>query len=257
MSSPFPGMDPYLERHWLDVHTILAAEIRRALNKVLPRGLVARVEERMAVESEEVEAVIRPDVRVFESEAPEGATGGGSVVLDAPYKLVVELDPIVERFIRVLDESGSVITVIEIISPTNKRQPGLHAFREKRSELVRSGVHVVEVDLVRAGDWRALMRPERCPAEAVTMYRATARTAGSRRGGYLFPFGLRDVLPSIPIPLRLTDTPVMLPLRPLIDAVCEDGRYAETIDYRQPPDPPLDAQDEAWADALLRAAGNR
>ena len=29
MASPFPGMDPYLERHWRDVHLSLIAEARR------------------------------------------------------------------------------------------------------------------------------------------------------------------------------------------------------------------------------------
>ena len=42
MPSPFPGMDPYLERNWLDVHSALIAETRRALNWSLPKGLVAR-----------------------------------------------------------------------------------------------------------------------------------------------------------------------------------------------------------------------
>jgi hypothetical protein len=53
MASLFPGMDPYLEPHWLDVRTSLVAATRRALNVDLPSDLVARVEERVAVESED------------------------------------------------------------------------------------------------------------------------------------------------------------------------------------------------------------
>src|SRR5258708_743513 len=109
MPSPFPDMHPYLEPHWLDVHAALVIEARRARNRTLPPGLVARVEERVAIESEEdVSRRAGPDVRVFSP---------------GPYRLVVELDPIIERFIRVLDEAGELITVIEFISPTNKRAP--------------------------------------------------------------------------------------------------------------------------------------
>jgi len=147
------------------------------------------------------------------------------------------------------------LTVIEFVSPTNKRQPGLDAFREKREELLRGDVHVVEVDLVRAGNWRALMRPELAPPEAASLYRATVRTAGRRPRGYLFPITLRQPLPDVPIPLRRTDRPVPLPLQALFDAVYEDGRYDQTVDYSRPLDPPLEAEDAAWAEQLLRAAG--
>ena len=46
MPSPFPGMDPYLERHWGDVHTRLITSASDPLQKFLPKDLRARVEER-------------------------------------------------------------------------------------------------------------------------------------------------------------------------------------------------------------------
>ncbi len=42
MKSPFPGMDPYLEYHWGDIHASLIVSVRDALNQRLPRDLVAR-----------------------------------------------------------------------------------------------------------------------------------------------------------------------------------------------------------------------
>lgn len=258
MASPFPGMDPYLERHWLDVHAALVAETRRELNRVLPEGLVARVEERVAVESnEEVFRRIGPDVRVFSPASADRATDTGTILIDAPYKLVVEMDPIIERFIRILDDSGQLVTVIEFISPTNKRQPGLDAYRTNRASLLEAGVHLVEIDLVRAGRWPALMRPAVCPPEAVTEYRATVWTAGAHPAGYLFPMSLREKLSDVSIPLRLADQPVSLPLQPLLARVYEDGRYDRTIDYHHEPDPALDSDDARWADEFLRRAGRR
>ena len=255
MPSPFPGMDPYLEPHWLDVHTALVAEARRDLNRSLPKGLVARVEERVAIESdEEVFRRIGPDVRVFSPSMADPSEGAGGTAIEAPFKLVVQLDPIIERYIRILDDAGQLITVLEFISPTNKRQPGLDDYREKRASLLSAGVHVVEVDLVRAGNWRALMRPEVSPPEAASPYRVTIRTTGPRPGGYLFPISLREPLPEIPIPLRPSDRPVRLTLQPLLASVYDDGRYRETIDYRHPPDPPLEPEDAVCADALVRTS---
>ena len=251
-------MDPYLEPHWLDVHTALVGEARRALNRLLPLGLVARAEERLAIESDEqVFRRIGPDVRVFSPSTADPSEGAGGTVIEAPYKLVVELDPIIERYIRIIDEAGKMITVVEFISPTNKRQPGLDDYRQKRSALLSGGVHVVEVDLVRAGNWRALMRPQVCPPETVSPYRVTIRTSGARPGGYLFPISLRGPLPEIPIPLRPSDKPVALALQPLLLSVYEDGRYDQTIDYHLPLEEPFEGDDATWADTLRQTARGR
>ena len=72
MKSPFPGMDPYLERHWRDVHASLIIYARDQLQPQLPRKLCARVEERPIVEPEEGEGrSIFRDVRVVEQPSKE------------------------------------------------------------------------------------------------------------------------------------------------------------------------------------------
>lgn len=258
MKSPFPGMDPYLEPHWLDVHTKLVTYAADELNRLLPETLVARTEERVAVESDwEGGRTIGPDVRVFSpaSADPTPPAWSGAIV-DAPFKLVVELDPVIERFIRILDESGRLVTVIEFFSPTNKRGQGLEAYREKRSNLLRAGVNLVEVDLVRQGDWRALMRPHLCPRDALATYRVTVRPPPGA-AAYLFPASLRDRLPDVPVPLRPEDPRVLLPLQRLVDELYANGRYGLTLDYRQPCYPPLEGEDAASAEEILRRAGKR
>ena len=52
-SNPFPGMNPWLESHWGDIHTSLTTYARDQLQPQLPAGLRARVEEYVAVEAEE------------------------------------------------------------------------------------------------------------------------------------------------------------------------------------------------------------
>jgi hypothetical protein len=246
-------MDPYLEPHWLDVRTALIGEARRALNRLLPEGLVARAEERITADaSDEVAIRVAPDVRVF-SQSPTEA--GGGIAIEAPFKLLIEEEPLTERFIQILDKAGQLLAVLEFISPWNKRQPGLDEFRERRAKLLAGGVHVVEVDLVRAGNWRMLMRPQICPAGGDSLYRAVVRTGAPDSAGYLFPISLRHSLPEIPIPLRRGETPVKLPLQSLLDSVYSDGRYGTTLDYSQPLDPPLSEEDAVWARGRLAGGG--
>lgn len=251
MKSPFPGMDPYLEPHWPGLYTQLVLLATAELNRLLPDDLVARPEERLSIESsEELLRAVAPDVAVYQPEGTDISEGG--LAISAPYKLVVEAEPTTERFIRIIRaDNGRLIAVIEFISPANKMSNGLEQYLQKRDELLAGGVHVVEIDLVRRGNWRGLLRPHLCPIEAVTPYRVTIRVGG-RRSAYLYPISLREPLPEISIPLRPGDKELKLALQPLLDQAYENGRYGRTFDYGHPPDPPLEEDDAAWAEALIR-----
>jgi hypothetical protein len=63
-------------------------------------------------------------------------------------------------------------------------------------------------------------------------------------------------LPVIRLPLRPTDADVLLNFQALIDRCYHHGRY-DDIDYRAPPNPPLESADAAWANELLAAQGLR
>ena len=47
---------------------------------------------------------------------------------------------------------------------------------------------------------------------------------------------------------------VKVELQPLLDRAYDAGRYADLVDYAQPPTPPLSPEEQAWADGVLRAA---
>lgn len=86
--SPFPGMDPWLEVHWLDVHTSLIADSRNALNQVLPDDLAASSEERVAVESDnedDSQKEFYPDVQLFEALTAAVAVAGGAASRQFAY----------------------------------------------------------------------------------------------------------------------------------------------------------------------------
>jgi hypothetical protein len=263
MASPFPGMDPYLERHWRDVHLSLIAEARRHLNQTLPSDLVARSDERVYVESDDASVrEVFPDLRVVErpltSPAAAVADAGAAAVVARPILLSLESEPVRERFIEIREiEGGKLITAVEFISPTNKASgEGRDAYLKKRGEFLDSDSNLVEIDLTRGGDWVRLMRPYRVPPEYRTPYRASVRRARRPEKGELFPITLRERLPTIPVPLRDIDPDASLELQTMVQRVYVDGRY-NTLDYRRPCAPPLEDEDAAWADELLRAAGRR
>src|SRR5689334_20857042 len=129
MPSPFPGMDPFLEAHWRDVHASLIIYTRDALQRVLPRSLRARVEESVLLETPQGigDHPLFPDVRVVEYAVKRQTEmqPGASVAVAEP--LLVEVEPVSETHLEIIDrESGNrVVTIIEFLSPSNK-SPGLN-----------------------------------------------------------------------------------------------------------------------------------
>src|ERR1700722_19692115 len=118
MKSPFPGMDPYLEKHWGDVHSRFVLYACDQMQSCLPSDLYARVEERDYLENDGIQGRnMLPDVRVIENGhgGPTKVAVEGNVAVAEPYVLYLENEPITETFIEIHDaNSGNrVITVIE------------------------------------------------------------------------------------------------------------------------------------------------
>jgi hypothetical protein len=76
---------------------------------------------------------------------------------------------------------------------------------------------------------------------------------------HLWAFNVRDVLPSVPTPLRQDEQEAVIPLGKLLAERYDRARYDLRLDYQQPPpEPPLSKEDAAWVAALLatRAAAD-
>jgi hypothetical protein len=260
--SPFPGMDPWLEKHWRDVHAALITYARDALNPQLPGGLRARMEERVFVESPEGEVGDAfPDVRVVqyrrETSGVQRLSGGRA----ASEQLVVEMpaEEITENFIQIIDvDSGNkLVTTIEFLSLSNKRKgPGQEQYLEKQKRMRAGGVNVVEVDLLRRGERVLIARADLIPSSHRTTYQACVWRAWMPRSFEVYAAPLRKKLPAIGVPLRQTDEDAVLDLQGLVEQAYRNGRY-DSIDYSADPVPPLDPDDAAWADGILKSAGKR
>lgn len=70
-------------------------------------------------------------------------------------------------------------------------------------------------------------------------------------------FGVRQPIPSFPVPLRRGEKEVVVDLNTLLHELYDRAGYDLAVDYRQEADPPLEGDDAAWADALLRRHGLR
>jgi hypothetical protein len=211
MPSPFPGMDPYLEQEilWHDFHErFLPAAAAQISAQVLPRYIVLI------------------DEHVYLNDVDER-----------------------EAFLTVCDRaSRQVITVIELLSPTNKR-PGPNRLRymTKRADLLNSPAHFVEIDLLRGGPpMPAIDRPE-CD------YSVLISRPDGRPGAGFGAIALRDPLPTVPIPLRTGEPDAHLDLRAALDRAYDEAGYRYFL-YEHPPDPPLDGADAKWAELLAAQA---
>jgi hypothetical protein len=263
MPSPFPGMDPYLEDHWGDVHTSLIIYIRDTLQDSLPSSLRARVEERVVLETPEGfshdERI--PDVRVVEirPEPTRPRQASGTAVAE-PIVLVAEKEPLAENYIEIIDigSGNKVVTIVEILSPTNKtRGPGRTAYLRKQHEVCHSDTSLVEIDLLRGGEHTLAIPLQNIPAEQKTPLMVCVRRAWVKGMAEVYPMPLSQPLPKIKVPLREKDADVVLELQSLIELAYRRGGYDGTIDYNKDPDLPLNESEAAWADPLLRKAGLR
>jgi hypothetical protein len=251
MSTPFPGMDPYLERRglWEEVHTGLIAEIQQFLAPLV------RPRYRMAVERRTYLAVLSPDALVGKPDVlvvapdrkPVQAPAARPPVAVAPQ--VAELpmaEEVIERYLEIREvATGDVITVIEILSHSNKASPqGRAQYERKRLAVLASLTNLVEIDLLRAGDpmpMRVLGHGN--PGD----YRLVVSRAWHRPRADVYLFGVRDPIPDIPIPLRPDEDEPVLALNRIVHDLYDRAGYDLAVDYRQPPVPPLAAEDAAWA----------
>ncbi|WP_129673377.1 DUF4058 family protein [Candidatus Chloroploca sp. Khr17] len=259
MPSPFPGMDPYLEGYlWPDVHNALSAKIRQLLTPLIRPRYTARLNIYVVedVSPEGDIGILYPDVEIMRSqqharEQPPGMlrqeTGFGAVTpaaLTIPVILPIDIQL---TSVEIRDTAqNQLITSIELLSPVNKREPGLQQYRLKRQRLYQAGVHLLELDLLRRGT-----RPISHPTLPDVPYLITLTRAHTGKTN-VWPLHLKDAWPNIPVPLRQPDDDVVLHLGSAFSEIYDEAAYDLSLNYQEPPPAPaLSDEDKAWVRALL------
>lgn len=115
MESPFPGMDPYLEAHWTEVHQRLVIYSGDTLQFELPEPV--RVQQRVFVESEESEyRAVYPDVHVVERRRPPAGSAPpeSGIAVDVPLQVRLDNEPVRQSYVEIVDTASGnrVVTVI-------------------------------------------------------------------------------------------------------------------------------------------------
>lgn len=264
MSSPFPGMDPYLEGdYWTEFHTRLANQISTQLLPQLRPKYVALLEKRyvlyrpfLGIFDHEPRS-IRPDVGIAQKQVRETAVAYQiPPVTTAPTmetrSLFDETYPVTSVVIRDVSEQR-LVAIIEILSPANKVGEGRRDYMQRREEILQTPTHLIELDLLRRGG--------RIPLEEMpplAPYYAYLSRREKRPQTQVWAIQLADTLPVLPVPLLPPDEDVTLDLQTAVDACFALVGYETLLDYQNPPpSPPLSSEEAAWSDKQLQAAGLR
>lgn len=145
-----------------------------------------------------------------------------------------------------------LVTAIQLISPTIKSH-GRVEYLVWREELMKSTVHLLEIDLLRQGH-RVPIQWNTAPKAPYYVFRSRGL---DRQIVEVWPITLQDRLPFVHVSLLPTDADVALDLQQAFTNVYDLCGYDLAVDYTQPPDVPLPPDADNWADSLLRAAGLR
>lgn len=260
--NPFPGMNPFFEQRWRDAHTTLITYLRDALQEGLPADLVAGAEEEVVtIGAGESVTGYRPDLQVREPwllkepAATEVAAQPPPTIATKPIRVFVDEET--ERWIEIREATGRLITVLELLSPTNKLESDERdRYRRKRRAFISGRANLVEIDLVRQGAWVFAEGIRKVLHQAGASYAVCVFRTAQPAAHEVYPVRLRERLPVIRVPLRPSDADVVLDLQPLIDQCHERGRY-HLLDYRLDLQPPLPPEEAVWVDQVLRTQGLR
>jgi len=258
MPSPFPGMDPWLERPglWPEVHSNLVISLQRVLVPLVrPRYYVAVQQRNVIAVAPPERNVIIPDLAVGLRDESFPMIGSSLAALAEPIAVEVPVPEMIpEDYLEIVDAANErVITVIEILSPSNK-QPGedRKRYESKRNRIFRIDTNFVEIDLLRDGEPMPFTFLQ--SNGHLSHYRILVKRGDYGRRALLYPFSVRHSIPVFPLPLQPGDAEPPVRLGEVLKEVYDQCGYDYRIDYSRPLEPPLSEADVQWAKEVLRAS---
>ena len=248
MFTPFPGMDPFIEGFsFHDFHHSIIHEIKRLIFPQLSDAYALKTEGYIyTYEKKDSEGkAYYPDLGLFESggdvfEEPESAYATKPIFTPPTTKIssLSTVDIRLPRLEIIGRGDSKLITVIEVLSPINKRQPARDAYLEKFKKLQGNNVHVLEIDLLRRGK-RAFDHPI---GETADYFVRLARA--DEREMSIWAMTIRDGLPVVPVPLLPSDNDLVLDLGAAMSSTFEVCRFQYDLKYKEDPPPPVFSEDD-------------
>ena len=263
--NPFPGMNPYLEDSliWPGFHNRLIANMADNLGTRVPDNYRVDIQERtevVTISDPSSEPTFRiPDARVTDTSgisqfelAPAYAGAAATVVAPPENGVAVKVARQEEARVTYLyvqrTPDWKVVTVVEVLSPTNKTPgEGRLNYLHKREEIFASGVSLVEIDLLRGGPPMPLQT-----VVSPSHYRILVSRGWERPDAVLYPFNVRQAIPKFTLPLSPDDDEPEVNLGPIVNALHHAARYAQVARYANlPPGPALATDFQEWVDERL------
>jgi hypothetical protein len=246
-------MNPYLELPalWHEFHNRLIVAISDALTPYLQPNYYVAVETRTYMDDDNPELLVGiPDAIVLTASKVPMADLTTIATQTRPKQIRLPMPvEVKERYLEVREVgTHQVITVIEVLSPKNKRKgEGRTAYEKKRQRVLSSSSHLVEIDLLRENTPMSMVGVEETSDYRIVVSRATHRPIAD-----LYEFQLRELIPSFLLPLKPEDPELAVDLQAIVFGVYDRGSYHVRIDYHQPvPPPKLSAAEQLWVDEIL------
>jgi len=169
----------------------------------------------------------------------------GKGLSNLPQRFIMDDVPILSIEIQDVAERR-LVTLIEILSPVNKRGDGAREYAQRRLEIMHTSTHLLEIDLLCQGRRIQLLRePPRAP-----YYVYLSRTE-RRPYTQVWAIELQQPLPVVPVPLLTPDADVALDLQAAIKACFDLVGYEQLLDYLAEPPAGL-LEEQRWATTVIR-----
>ena len=239
----FPGMDPFIEDQlWREFHTLMTSQIRLTLNQHVAPLYYAPLRQYKYgnIDPHTPTASTPPPITSLTPDHPADVTPSTRRYKPMFYDI---WEP---SHVEIRSERGELVTLIEMLTPDDKAGGVDRPYLRRRQHFILNRVNFVEIDLLRGGQ-----RTEGgMPDEGYTAFIVKV-DANDDVHGFVYEIGLRDPLPTIPIPLHPQHADTPLNLAAIFKQVYVQARYAINVDHTRTLRPPLNEDDAAWVEATL------
>lgn len=265
MPSPFPGMDPFLESHYFgSLHTNMITFTQESIQSRLPDGYFAATGERVWIDTSR--RWVEPDVelrRTARKKRNGGEVSAASVAtLSRPVIVTIPHDEHKEHYLNIYKKREGkkrLVCSVEILSPANKTpgEKGQKLYRRKQRELLERNVHLVEIDLLRAGNHTTAVALDWAEEKTgVFDYHVCVRRFNRFEDFEVYPILMQQRLPTAAIPLLPADGDIDVDLQAIFQRAYDVGPFQRAIDYGADKiEPPLTKAQDEWMRGVLRKAG--
>ena len=245
-----PGSRQAGRSSWLSFHADHTTYITQFLNAKLPAKYIARTEESLQIKVQDDlfspprVSSPEPDITIFQRSSTQASRIAGGTAASPVALAIDETLDLTEDFLRGVvicevspdDRCGRVVTLIELLSPTNKPgHAGYDAYRRNRNTALYRHVPLVEVDYLHELPPPVLNYPIYPSDPKSRPYNIlVSDPRPSVKEGQAYGFHVDQSFPLVKIPLAGDET-LDFDFGAVYQHTFTRGRWGYNLDYTAPP----------------------